>query len=74
MAIFNIATDLQTRELIWVATNIVKQRPQLNSHRSECYARDGIDGFNSVEMAGMYTDYSGNDWQAKHMEFIKRWA
>jgi hypothetical protein len=74
MAIFNIATDLQTRELIWVATNIVKQRPQLNSHRSECYARDGIDGFNSVEMAGMHTDYSGNDWQAKHMEFIKRWA
>jgi hypothetical protein len=74
MAIFNMATDLQTRELIWVSTNIVKQRPQLNSHRSECYAREGIDGFNSVEMAGMHTDYSGNDWQAKIVDFQKKWG
>ncbi len=74
MAIFNIATDLQTRETIWVATNVVKQRPQLNSHRSECYRREGIDGFNSVEMAGMHTEYVGNDWQAKYMEFMERWA
>jgi hypothetical protein len=74
MAVFTAASDLNTRELIWVATNIVKQRPQLNSHRSECYARDGIDGFNSVEMAGMHTDYSGNDWQSKYMDFIAKWS
>ncbi len=74
MAIFNIATDLQTRETIWVSTNIVKGNPQLNSHRSECYRREGIDGFNSVEMAGMHTPYVGNDWQAKYMEFMERWA
>jgi hypothetical protein len=74
MAIFNIATDLQTRELIWVSTNIVKQRPQLNSHRSECYAREGIDGFNGVEMAGMHTEYIGNDWESKHVDFMKKWG
>ncbi len=78
MAIFNAASDLNTRELIWVSTNVVKQRKQLNSHREDdygrCYKRDGIDGFNSVEMAGLHTEYVGNDWQAKHMEFIERWA
>lgn len=74
MALYNIASDLNTREIIWVATNVVNQRPQLNSHRSECYRRDGVDGFNSVEMAGMHTEYVGNDWQAKYTEFMERWA
>lgn len=73
MALYNIASDLNTRETIWVATNVVKQRPQLNSHNSECYKREGIDGFNSVEVAGMSTPYAGNDWQAKYMDFIKQW-
>ncbi len=74
MAIFHQATSLETRELIWVSTNIVKQRPQLNSHSSDCYNREGIDGFNSVEMAGMHTDYIGNDWQSKIVEFQKQWG
>jgi hypothetical protein len=56
----------------------VKNRPQLNSHREDdygrCYQREGIDGFNSVEMAGMHTDYSGNDWQAKIVDFQKKWG
>jgi hypothetical protein len=78
MAIFNQASSLETRELIWVSTNIVKGRPQLNSHREDdygrCYKRDGIDGFNSVEMAGMHTDYSGNDWQSKIVKFQEQWG
>lgn len=73
MALYNIASDLNTRETIWIATNVVKQRPQLNSHSSECYSREQIDGFSSVEVAGMSTPYAGNDWQAKYMEFIERW-
>jgi hypothetical protein len=74
MAIFNQASSLETRELIWVATNIAKKRPQLNSHRSECYAREGIDGFNSVEMASLHTEYVGNEWEAKYVEFMAKWS
>ena len=78
MALFTQATDLQTRETIWVSTNVVKGRAQLNSHRDDhfgrCYARDQIDGFNSVEMAGMHTDYVGNDWQSKIVAFQEKWA
>lgn len=74
MAIWNIATDLQTRETIWVSTNVVKGRPQLNSHSSECYQRDGIDGFPAWDLAGLHTDYVGNDWQAKHLDFLAKWA
>lgn len=73
MAVYSQATDLNTRQTIWVAQNVVKQRPQLNSHTSECYARDGIDGFTALEIAGMSTPYAGNDWQAKYMKFIERW-
>jgi hypothetical protein len=74
MALFSQATDLNTRETIWVAQNVIKQRPQLNSHNSECYNREQIDGFNSVEVAGMSTSYSGNDWESKYVKFIERWS
>ena len=74
MAIWNQATDLNTRETIWVSTNIVAGRPQLNSHRSECYARDGIDGFPAAELAGLHSDYVGNDWEAKIVKFQEKWA
>jgi hypothetical protein len=74
MALWNIATDLNTRETIWVSTNVVKGNPQLNSHRSECYAREGIDGFPANELAGLHTDYLGNDWQSKIVEFQKQWG
>lgn len=57
MALYTMATDLNTKETIWVATNVVKGRPQLNSHSSDCYKRDGIDGFPAWELAGLYTDY-----------------
>jgi hypothetical protein len=74
MAIFNQASSLETRELIWVATNIAKKRPQLNSHRDRCYQRAGIDGYNSVELASSHTEYHGNDWQSKYMDFISKWS
>lgn len=64
MALYNVASDLNTRETIWVATNVVKGRPQLNSHRDDdfgrCYKRDGIDGYPAWELAGFYTTYQGN--------------
>ena len=71
MAIWSQASSLATRETIWVSQNVVRQRRQLNSHTSDCYQREGIDGFNSVEIAGLHTDYDGNDWQGKITEFQK---
>jgi len=74
MAIWNIASDLNTKQTIWVSTNIVKGNPQLTSHRSECYARDGIDGFPAAELAGLHTEYVGNDWQDEYIEFVEKWG
>jgi hypothetical protein len=59
MALYNIASDRTTRQTIWVSTNVVKGRPQLNSHSSAAYAREGIDGFTAAELAGLHTDYRG---------------
>ena len=74
MAVWNQASNIETRETIWVSRNVVKGRPQLNSHRSVAYAREGIDGFNSAEIANLHTNYNGNDWQSKYMEFIAKWS
>ncbi len=64
MALYSQATDLQTRQTVWVSTNVVKSRPQLNSHRSDrlgqSLAAAGIDGYQAWELAGMHTDYQGN--------------
>jgi hypothetical protein len=78
MALYTQATDLQTRETIWVSTNVIKGRPQLNSHRDDdfgrCYQREQIDGFPAWELAGLHSDYVGNGWEAKYMEFIDKWT
>jgi hypothetical protein len=74
MAIWTQATDLATKQTIWVSTNVVANRPQLNSHRSECYARAGIDGYPATELADLHTEYVGNDWQDKYIEFIEKWG
>lgn len=73
MAILSQASDINTRERIWVAQNVVAGRKQLNSHTSDCYNREQIDGYPAWEFAGLYTDYIGNDWQSKHVEFLKKW-
>ena len=53
---YNIASSLATREIIYVSTNVIKGRPQLNSHREDVggrlYKRDGLDGFPAWELAG----------------------
>lgn len=63
MAIYNCASDLNTRETIWVSTNVRAGRPQLNSHREDrlgvSLSKGGIDGFPSWEIAGLYTNYTG---------------
>lgn len=78
MALYSQATDLATRNTIWVATNVIKGRAQLNSHRDDdfgrCYQRDGIDGFEAYELAGLHTDYVGNDWQSKYVAFVEKWS
>ena len=78
MALYSQATDLNTRRTIWVSQNVIKQRPQLNSHREDdfgrCYQRDGIDGFEAYELAGLHTDYRGNDWQSKYVAFVEKWS
>jgi len=63
MALYNVATDLKTRQTVWVSTNVVKGRPQLNSHRDDVFGRSlakaGSDGYTAVELAGLHTDYVG---------------
>jgi hypothetical protein len=75
---YNLASSLETREIVYVSTNVAKGRPQLNSHRGDVggrlYARDGIDGFPAWELAGLHTDYQGNNWEAKIVAFQEKWA
>jgi len=75
---YNLASSLETREIIYVATNVMKNRPQLNSHREDAggrlYKRDGLDGFPAWDLAGLYTAYSGNDWQSKIVAFQEKWG
>jgi hypothetical protein len=75
---YNIASSLATREIIYVSTNVIKGRPQLNSHREDVggrlYKRDGLDGFPAWELAGLHSDYSGNDFQSKIVEFQTKWG
>ncbi len=63
MALYNIASDLNTRQTVWVSTNVVKGRPQLNSHRDDSFGRSlnraGIDGYPAWELAGLHTNYEG---------------
>ena len=59
MALYSQATDLQTRQTIWVGTNVVKGRDQANSH-SRGWDHDGLP---SVELADLCTDFQG--WQHK---------
>jgi hypothetical protein len=62
MALYNCASDLKTRQMIWISTNVAKGRPQLNSHSSVAYARNEMDGFTVAELAGLHTDYVGIDF------------
>ena len=65
MAIYSQATDLTTKQTIWVSRNVVKNRSQLNSHREDTFGkslqRAEIDGFSAAELANLSTNYEG--WQ-----------
>jgi hypothetical protein len=66
MALYNIATDITTRQTVWVSTNVTKSRPQLNSHRpgrgGESLAAAGIDGLPAWKLAGLHHNYRGQSW------------
>jgi hypothetical protein len=60
MALYSMATDLTTRQTVWVGRNVVKGRPQLNSHRDDIIGRGmESDGLPAFELAGLLTDYVG---------------
>jgi hypothetical protein len=65
MAIYSQATDLATKETIWVSRNVVKNRSQFNSHREGVFGNSlqdaGIDGLSAAELANLHTNYEG--WQ-----------
>ena len=65
MALYSQATDLATKQTIWVSRNVVKNRLQLNSHREDMIGKSlqdaGIDGFSAAELANLSTNYEG--WQ-----------
>ena len=63
MALYSQATDLQTRSIIWVSTNVVKNRPQYNSHNNNT----DEDGASAVDLASRHTDYQG--WQSTTHQF-----
>jgi hypothetical protein len=48
MAHYNVATDLVTRQTVWVGT--VSGRDQANSHTRAAFTSDGI---SSAELAGL---------------------
>lgn len=55
MALYSQASDLNTRERIWVGTNVVKGKNQANSHTREW----DHDGLTTADLAGLHTDYNG---------------
>ena len=58
MALYSQASDLKTRQTVWVSTN-TKTGRQANSH-TRSWDFDG-DGLSAVELADLSTDYQG--WQ-----------
>ncbi len=65
MAIYSQATDLSTRQTVWITQSIKPERSQLNSHREGTWVNSlkaaGIDGLSAAEIAYLSTDYEG--WQ-----------
>jgi hypothetical protein len=65
MAIYSQATDLSTRQTVWITQSIKPERSQLNSHREGTWVNSlkaaGIDGLSAAEIAYLSTSYEG--WQ-----------
>ncbi len=56
MALFSQASDIKTRQTVWVGTNVVKGNSQANSHTRKW----DYDGLSAVELSYLHTDYHGN--------------
>jgi hypothetical protein len=68
MALYSQATDLSTRQTVWITQSRQQDRPQLNSHQgghltntANSMAAAGIDGLSAAEIAYLCTSYEG--WQ-----------
>jgi len=71
MALYSQATDLSTRQTVWITQSRNQDRPQLNSHQgghlnfnyhtTNSLAEAGIDGLPAAEIAYLCTSYEG--WQ-----------
>lgn len=63
MSLLTMATDIRTRQRVWITTNVIKNRPQLNSHRpdklGQSLAAAGVDGYSTAEIAGLHHNYVG---------------
>jgi hypothetical protein len=55
MALYNIASDIQTRQTVWIGTNVKSGRGQANSH-TRGWDRDGLP---AAELADLHTDWQG---------------
>jgi len=58
-----MATELATKQRVWVCHNHKLDKKQLNSHREGPLGNSlkdaGVDGLDSADLAGLVTDYSG---------------
>ena len=75
MALYNQASDIQTRQTVWVGTNVVKGKGQANSH-TRGWNHDGLP---TAELADVCTPYQGwvgpghHYWcnpEAKRLSFV----
>jgi hypothetical protein len=58
MALLSQASDLQTRQTVWVGTNVAKGKDQANSHTRANFT---IDGLSAADLAGMAAHAFRND-------------
>lgn len=54
--LYNQATDLATRQTVWVGTNVVKGKGQANSHTRNWGNHDGLP---AAELADVHTPWQG---------------
>ena len=52
MALLTPATDIQTKQIIWISTNIEKGLKQSNSHTNENLSSDGL---TAADWSGLYS-------------------
>jgi hypothetical protein len=50
MALYTQASDLVTRQTVWVGTNVAKGKDQANSHTRADFT---VDGLSASDLAGM---------------------